>query len=103
MNQEQKLNLDLDISNLFKELVNKDNPVDAAMYVRGDAEFQHLTVNLQGDARVLAQAFHVHMGNNQEFKRLIFSIVGTYLSKNPQDEFEFNEGVKLVKQSFGIN
>lgn len=103
MNKEEKTNIDLDIFSLIKTLTENKGETDAAMYLRGDSEFSNAVVNIQGDMRLLAQTIQHHITSNEDFKKFIFAIVGSYLSQNPIDETAFLEGLKLTKQSFGIN
>lgn len=103
MNKEEKTNIDLDIFSLVKKLTEDKDPKDAVMYIRGDSEFQNAVVNIQGDVRLLAQTIQHHITNNEEFKKFIYATVGSYLSQNPLEETAFLEGIKITKQSFGIN
>ena len=103
MKKEEKANVDLDIMSLINSLVDKDNEQDGIMYLRGDKEFNQATVVIKGDVNLLAQSIQHHLDNNEEFKRFILAVVGSWLSKNPTEETIFYEGVGLTKKSMEAN
>lgn len=103
MTENDKINVDLDVMKIINTLVGPGNFNDAALYIRGDAEFQTASVNIKGDTRLLSQVLHHHIDNNEEFKRFIFATLGSYFAKNIEEEQKFNEGIKLTRHSFGVN
>jgi len=55
-----------------------------------------------GDARILANTIQHHMTANEEFKRFMLSMLGSYLSGNPEAEIEFLNGLAVIKNNLGI-
>lgn len=104
MNQQDKIDIDLDIQNLIKKLIENPNDLqNAVLYIRGDAEYQNASVNIRGDARLVSQTIHYFLDNNEEFKRFILAVVGSWISKNPEDEKQFIAGVEIAKKTFSVN
>ena len=103
MNKEEKANNDKEILALIDKVVEKDNIQNVALFIRGDAEYQNAMFIIKGDFRLLAQTIQHHITCNEEFKKFIYATVGSYLSQNPVEETAFLEGIKLTKQSFGVN
>jgi hypothetical protein len=103
MTKEEKQNMDLDIINQIKAVTASQNVMNAAMYIRGDAENNNAMICIEGDVKLLANTLIHHIENNPKFNQFIMAVVGSYLCKNPDKEKEFNEGIILMKNSFGIN
>lgn len=100
MNQEEKMNLDLDMMKQFRELVDSDKR-NAVLYMRADTEYHQLTVDLEGDSRILASAFHHHMDNEEEFRRFMFATIGSYISCNSEYKKEFLAGLNMTERIIG--
>lgn len=103
MTKNEKQNIDLDVLNLVNSLVEVNSLKDCILYIRGDAEFQNAVFVIKGNVQLVANTIIHHIDNNDEFKQLLFSTIGTYLSKNPDDEKQFYAGIDAVKQTFGMN
>ena len=104
MNQQAKIDIDLDIQNLLKKLIENPNDLkNAVLYIRGDVEYQNASVNIRGDARIVAQTVQHFLVSNEEFKRFILAVVGSWISKNPEDEKQFIAGVEIAKKTFSVN
>lgn len=104
MNQQDKIDIDLDIINLIKKLVEDPNSQkDCAIFIRGDAEFNTASLNILGDARLVSSTIHHFLDNNQDFKRFILATIGSWMAKNPQEEKQFLAGLEIVKKTFSIN
>lgn len=104
MNQQEKIDIDLDIINLIKKLVeDPQNQKDCVLYLRGDTEFNTASLNILGDARLVSQTIQYFLDNNEEFKRFILAVVGSWISKNPEDEKQFIAGVEIAKKTFSVN
>jgi hypothetical protein len=104
MNQEEKANIDLDITNLINKLIeDPTNTKDVVMYLRGDKEFDTASINIKGDMQLLASVIHHHLDNNPAFKQFLLSVIGSWLSKNPTDERMFLNGIEIAKKTFSIN
>nr|WP_319265263.1 hypothetical protein [uncultured Draconibacterium sp.] len=99
MDKQQKIDTDLDIQKLIKELVTEDEFRNAVLYLRADSQFDTSSIHVQGDARLLSASIQHQLHTNPRLKQLIFASIGSYLAKNPEAEQEFNAGVKLVKQT----
>lgn len=103
MKHEEKKISDQHIKRLIENLTKEGDNQNAAMFVRGDSEFQEASFYIKGDIKLLASTFHHHMDNNEEFRRLILSIIGSFLAKNPEEERQFIAGLEVAKNHFGIN
>lgn len=104
MKKEDKLNIDLDIMNLFNKLIeDPNNTKDVVMYMRGDKEFETASINIKGDIQLMASVIQHHLDNNPAFKQLMLSILGSWLAKNTIDESMFLNGLKLAKKTFSNN
>ena len=103
MTKEEKTDINLDITNLIKKLVDAETKTDAIMYMWGDNEYQSASLCTKGDMMLLANTIQHYLKNNEEFRKFIYATIGSYISLNQQDEFEFLEGIKLMKQSSGMN
>ena len=104
MNQQEKIDTDLDIINLIKKLVeDPKSQKDCVLYLRGDTEFNTASLNILGDARLVSQTIQYFLDNNEEFKRFILAVVGSWISKNPEDEKQFIAGVEIAKKTFSVN
>lgn len=104
MNQQDKIDIDLDIQNLIKKLIEDPNDLkNAILYIRGDAEFQNASLNVRGDARIVAQTIQHFLDTNQEFKRFILATIGSWMSKNPEEEKQFLSGLEIAKKTLSIN
>ena len=103
MTHDEKKISDNHILALINKLTEGKDDKNAAMYIRGDAEFQEASFYIKGDFRLLAQTIQHHITANEEFKKFIFAVVGSYLVNNEQDKKEFLAGLEITKQTFGIN
>ena len=104
MNQQEKIDIDLDIQNLIKKLIEDPNDVrNAVLYFRGDSEYQNASINMRGDARIASQTFQHFLDNNETFKRFILATIGSWMSKNPEEEKQFLNGLEIAKKTFSIN
>ena len=104
MTQDDKINIDLDIMNLVKKLIeNSENTKNAVLYIRADAEFKTASVDVRGDFTILSGAIQSQLDNNPGFKQFILSVIGSWLSKNPTDEKMFLNGLEIAKKTFSIN
>lgn len=103
MTHDEKKLSDQHIMKLIEKLTEAKDDQNAAMYIRGDSEFQEASFYIKGDFRLLAQTIQHHISVNDEFKKFIFAVVGSYLSQNPIEENEFIAGLELTKQTFGVN
>ena len=104
MTPEDKLNIDLDIVNLMSKItLNPEEGKDAALYIRGDSEFQTASINIKGDARIMAQTIQGLLDNNPAFKQFMFSTIISWLSQNPNQQKEFLAGVDLMKEKLNFN
>jgi hypothetical protein len=81
-----------------------DDTKDCILLVHGDKVNQKARFQIYGDVQSMAMTFAALLDNeNSDFKRFIFSLLGVYLSKNPEDHKMFENGIELAKQSFGVN
>ena len=104
MKAEEKTNLDLDIINLINKLIeDPTNTKDVVMYIRGDKEFETASINIRGDIQLMASVFQHHLDNNQAFRQLMLSILGSWMAKNPIEEKMFLNGLEMVKKTFSNN
>ncbi|MCE5332700.1 MAG: hypothetical protein LLF95_11260 [Bacteroidales bacterium] len=104
MTADEKTNLDLDIMNLVNKLIeDPTNTKDVIMYIRGDKEFETASINIKGDVQLLASTIQHHLDNNEEFKRFLLSVLGSWMAKNPIDEKMFLNGLEIAKKTFSIN
>ena len=103
MNEIEKAKVDKIILDAINSVVGKDNPQDAALYVRGDSKYQKASFYIKGHPMVLASTIHHHMTANEEFRRFMLAAIGSFVAKNPQAEREFMTSVNLVKQTPGVN
>lgn len=104
MNQQEKTDIDLDIMNLVNKLI--EDPKDtnnAIMYIRGDVEFKTASVNIKGDAKLVAQTIIHFLDTNPEFKRFILATIGSWLNGNPQEELMFLNNLDLLKKTINVN
>lgn len=96
MTKQEKEKIDIDIVNLFSWI--KQGDVDnSILYMRGDNEFKIASIIIKGDVMLLANTLIHHIEQNPEFGRFILAVIGSYLSKNPDKEKEFLEGLTNLK------
>ncbi len=103
MTPEEKKNIVSTISTLLATLVSAESPINCATLIVGDYETQTASAIIRGDARLMAGTIQHHLKNNEEFRRFIFATVGSYLSKEPEHEREFFNGIIAVKSNLGVN
>ncbi len=102
MTPEEKKNINSRINELISVLIPAGSSTDSVMFIHGDTEYQNASLSIKGDVRILANTFIHHMVNNEDFKRFVLSMVGSYLSGNPEAEKEFLNGLLVVKNNLGI-
>ncbi|MCK5614701.1 hypothetical protein KAR91_73245 [Candidatus Pacearchaeota archaeon] len=103
MKNYDKKNIDLDVLNLINSFVEVNSLKDCVVYLRGDAEFDNAVLVIKGNAALVANTIIHHIEKNPGFKQLMFATIGSYLSKNPDVEKEFLNGIEGVKNNFGEN
>ena len=82
-----------------------DDTKDSILLIHGDNANQKAQFKIYGSPQSAAMAFAALLDNDKsELKRFIFSIIGTYLAKNPEDHKMFMRGIEEVKKHApGIN
>ena len=82
-----------------------DDTKDSILLIHGDNANQKAHFKIYGNPQSAAMAFAALLDNDKsELKRFMFSIVGTYLAKNPEDHKMFMRGIEEVKKHApGIN
>lgn len=97
MTQIEKTDMDLDVISLIKKLTEDKDPRNAAMYVRGDAEFNVASICLEGDVKLLSATLIHHLANNVGFKQFLTAVLGGFLSQNPEEKKMFLAGLQLME------
>jgi len=100
---EEKKQINARINELMGILAPTGSLTDAVIFVHGDAEHQNAAFSIHGDSRLLANAIQHNLSANEEFKRFMFAMFGSYLSGNPEDEKAFLNGLVIVKNNLGTN
>jgi hypothetical protein len=100
---QEKKNMDANIFAAIKKLTEDKSPLNAVMYIRGDAEFDHATICIEGDAKLLAMTLIHHIEQNPGFNQFITAVVGSYLSKNKEEYDKFLAGIEIMKHTVGQN
>lgn len=103
MTKEEKQNIDSNILLFISKIVEDESETDGVMFLHVDREFENIMVSIQGNVQLLANGFHAHLDNNEEFRRFLTSVVGSWLVKNPEEERMFMEGLNIAKNSMGVN
>jgi hypothetical protein len=103
MTKEEKQIMDQFLFNQIKRLTEDKSPLNAAMYVRGDAEFNNAAICIEGDVKLLANTLIHHIENNPGFNQFMTAVVGSYLAKNPEEEKKFLAGLEIMKNTVGLN
>lgn len=104
MKPEEKINIDLDITNLINKMIeDPTNTKDVVMYIRGDKEFESASFLIKGDIQLMASVIQHHLDNSPDFKQFFLSVLGSWLSKNPTEEKMFLNGLELAKKTFSVN
>ena len=103
MNKEEKQIMDQFIANQIKRVTEDKSPLNAVMYVRGDAEFNNASICIEGDSKLLAMTLIHHIENNLGFNQFITAVFGSYLAKNPEEEKKFLAGLEIMKKTVGLN
>lgn len=103
MNKEEKQIMDKFIESQIKRVTEDKSPANAAMYVRGDGEFNSAFFCIEGDVKLLAMTLIHHIENNPGFNQFITAVVGSFLAKNPEEEKKFLEGLEIMKKAVGLN
>ena len=92
----------LDLFESIKKLISTyqtDDGKDSILIVHGDKANQKARFQIYGDVQSMDMAFAALLDNDKsELKRFMFSIIGTYLAKNPEDEKMFMSGIEEVKK-----
>ena len=78
-----------------------ENGYTGTIIIHGDIDDQIAMFAAQGNMTILAQAIGNNMDSSEEFKNLMLSFVGAYLSNNPDEKDQFLGGLEL--DSFPIN
>jgi hypothetical protein len=102
MTSEEKKNINSRINELMGILSPTGSITDCVMYIHGDAEHQNASFSIHGDANMLVNTIHHHMTANEEFRRFMLAMLGSYLSGNPEVEMEFLNGLLVIKNNLGI-
>jgi hypothetical protein len=103
MTEEEKKIMDLKIIGKIKKLTEDKSPLNSAMYVRADAEFDMAQFCIEGDVKLLALTLISHIEKNPGFNQFITAVVGSYLSKNPEEYNKFLAGIEIMKNTIGQN
>lgn len=92
-------------SQRIKEFIAEHGPEgDTVLLVHGDHQNHQAHFNIFGHPQETAMAFAALLDNeNSDFKRFIFSLLGVYLAKNPEDLKQFMQGIEVAKQTPGVN
>jgi hypothetical protein len=69
--------------------VNEGLGKTGSLFIHGDVDLQFSQTILNGDERVLAEVLCSHMDGSEEFKNIMFSIIGSYLRLNPDMKDRF--------------
>lgn len=81
-----------------------DDTKDSILLVHGDKANQKARFQIYGDVQSMAMTFAALLDSEKsEFKRFIFSLLGVYLAKNPEDRQMFMNGIEVVKNTPGVN
>lgn len=99
---QEKQNIISRITELMYILIPKENKTNAGIFVFGDTESQNASFVVMGDARILANTIQHHMTANPLFKQFMLSVLGSYLSGNPDVEKEFLNGLLVIKNNLGM-
>lgn len=97
-----KLWIRQEILSLLEEL-NTESKGVGSLFIIGDNIDGLVQISIKGDMPVLAQAFGSRLERNDEFKRLMFSMFGSYLSNNKEDKEVFLNGLKLDNNPINLN
>lgn len=69
------------------------NGQSVSMFIHTDIENELGVIQLKGNAKILSEVICTKMRKDEEFKRLMLSILGSYLSNNPKDKESFLIGL----------
>lgn len=103
MTPEEKKAIEQNIMKLITELVSDNITSDAVLYIHADVENNQASLSASGDARFIANVIQHHIHTNPDFKRFLFAAIGAYLARNPDAKKEFDDGILLIRETFGIN
>lgn len=65
------------------------NGNSCSLFIHADVEEKISHMHLKGKSNILAMAFGNKMEHNEEFRRIMLSILGSYLTNNPKHKEEF--------------
>ena len=104
----ESLNAKMGLFEAIQKLIDAyqtDDSKDCILLINGDNVNKKAQFSVYGDVQQVAMAFAALLDSeNSNFKRLIFSIIGSYIAKNPEDEKMFMRGIDEVKKyTPGVN
>ena len=90
----------LEMINELNELTGNDT---GTFFISGDASDMTLSVCIKGNISILSNAICHQLDYNPEFNRILMSILGAYLSGNPEQKKIFLNGLQLADFNLGVN
>ena len=98
-------NKELKIQSILQQLQDLcSEGKDSVVLIHGDTENHKAAFKLFGNPQTAALSITSLLDTEpSELKRLLYSILTVYLSKNPQDLKMFEKGIEIAKQMPGVN
>ena len=96
MNDEDKINLDLDVRNAFKGMAKTDKESFGGFYVRYDGKNGRAVFVIDGDILALNESLCKIMETNKNVKAFMLSCLGAFLAKNKEERESFFENFEIM-------